>query len=91
MTNITNDTEKPSLGGSALNDGLDAFMQIVKPTQYFSKPPYHVETFPIGSCVCNLAGFNCLSFKAPKEGAKFTRLENAKYICKIWNENNVSA
>jgi hypothetical protein len=45
---------------------------------------YHVETFPIGSCVCDVRGFNCLSFPE-KPGAKFTTLEEATAICEKWN------
>lgn len=45
---------------------------------------YHVETFPIGACVCDETGMNVLSFiKYP--GAKFTTPEDAQYICDKWN------
>ena len=54
------------------------------PTPGFEMPPYHVETFPIGSCICNVQGFNCLSF-TEKPGAKFTALEHATAICEKWN------
>ena len=50
----------------------------------FDKPPYHVESFPIGSCVCNVDGFNVLSFHS-KPGAKFTTPEAAQAICNEWN------
>ena len=49
-------------------------------------PKYHVETFPIGSCICNSSGYNCLK-STVKHGGKFTTLENAIKICKDWNTN----
>lgn len=55
------------------------------PTPGFERPPYHVETFPIGSCVCNRDGFNCLSFKS-KPGVKFTDLADAEEIARDWNK-----
>jgi hypothetical protein len=55
------------------------------PAPYFAFPPYHVETFPGGSCVCNRDGFNCLQF-TEKRGAVFTSLEEATKIAKEWNE-----
>ena len=54
-----------------------------------NQPPYHVETFPIGSCVCDEQGFNCLSFD-DKPGAKFTTLEVATEICERWNTVSVT-
>lgn len=54
------------------------------PTPGFALPPYHVESFPIGSCVCNASGFNCLSF--PEfPGVKFTTLDEANLIAAEWN------
>ena len=50
----------------------------------FDKPPYSVETYPIGFCVCNADGFNALSF-AHKPGAKFTTQSRAQAICDRWN------
>ena len=54
-------------------------------TKGYANPPYHVEHFPIGSCVCNSTGFNCLSF-TDKPGAKFTSAELAESICEEWNK-----
>lgn len=54
-------------------------------TKGFAAPPYHVEHFPIGSCVCNAGGFNCLSFP-DRPGAKFTTPENAERIAAEWNK-----
>lgn len=56
----------------------------VIPTPGFERPPYHVEHFPIGACVCNRDGFNCLHF-LDKPGAKFTRADMAEQICAEWN------
>lgn len=53
-------------------------------TPGFARHPYHVETYPIGSCVCNVEGFNVLSF-AHKPGAKFTTQTRAQAICDQWN------
>lgn len=53
-------------------------------TPGFALPPYRVESFPIGSTVCNAQGFNCLQF-TDKPGAKFTTLEEANAICEKWN------
>ena len=53
-------------------------------TDGFEKPPYHVETYPIGSCVCNADGINVLSFHS-KPGAKFTTPQEAQAICDEWN------
>lgn len=61
------------------------------PTKHYSYPPYHVETLPIGSCVCREDGFNCLSFEEPHSGAKFTTLARAQEICAEWNEKGVTA
>jgi hypothetical protein len=45
---------------------------------------YRVEECPIGFCVVDERGFNCLSFpEAP--GAKFTTKEHAQEICDLWN------
>ena len=56
----------------------------------FAKPPYSVEAYPIGSCVCNADGFNVLSF-AHKPGAKFTTQTRAQAICDRWNSLEVVA
>lgn len=56
------------------------------PSEHFAFPPYHVEDYPIGSCVCNKNGFNCLSF-TDKPGAKFTNHDEAMAICEKWNAN----
>lgn len=44
----------------------------------FLMPPYHVEQFPIGSCVCNALGYN---------GTQFTIVPGRKFgspvECKI--------
>lgn len=45
---------------------------------------FHVEHYPIGSCVCNAQGLNVLWFPH-KPGAKFTTAENATAICARWN------
>jgi hypothetical protein len=47
-------------------------------------PLYHIEMYPIGVCVCDAQGYNCLSF-TDKPGAKFTTLEIAAEICREWN------
>lgn len=52
--------------------------------------PFHVEHFPIGSCVCNANGFNVLVFPS-KPGAKFTSPEHAKSICDDMNSVRRSA
>ena len=57
------------------------------PTEGFAKPPYKVECFPIGSCVVNRDGFNCLAF-ADKPGAKFTTIELAALIATQWNHHD---
>ncbi len=54
-------------------------------THGFARPPYRVETVPLGAYVANKDGFNCLSFlSAP--GAKFTSPEEATAICERWNK-----
>lgn len=55
-----------------------------QPDKHFIAPPYHVESFPIGSCVCNAHGYNLLQFKS-YPGAKFTTKEVAEAICEKWN------
>lgn len=54
------------------------------PDPHFAKPPYHVEDFPIGSCVCNVHGYNCLQFPN-QPGAKFTTHDEAVKIVEAWN------
>ena len=54
-------------------------------TPGLEKPPYCVEAYPIGCCVCNADGTNVLSFQG-KPGAKFTTPQAAKAICDEWNE-----
>lgn len=51
-------------------------------TEGFDLLPYHVERFPLGACVCNRNGFNCLALGG---GAKFTTMERAEEICAQWN------
>ncbi len=54
-------------------------------TPGFARPPYRVETVPLGAYVANKEGFNCLSFlSAP--GAKFTSPEEATAICERLNK-----
>jgi hypothetical protein len=53
-------------------------------TPGFCYPPFHVETFPIGSCVMNRNDFNCLQF-AGTPGAKFTNRDAAEKIAADWN------
>lgn len=59
-------------------------------TSGFEAQPYHVESFPGYlpeglHCVCNVNGFNCLSFP-DKPGAKFTTSpEFAAEIANRWN------
>lgn len=53
-------------------------------TPGFERPPYRVEEFPIGCCVCNADGFNCLQF-ASRQGAKFGPREAVERICAAWN------
>lgn len=53
-----------------------------------STPRYHVEHFPIGSCVCDATGYNCTVFKE-KPGAKFTTPEKAQELCDLWNKESV--
>ena len=50
----------------------------------FAAPTYHVESFPIGSCVCNVHGFNCLTFP-DHTGRVFTSFEEATRIAAEWN------
>lgn len=57
---------------------------------HFAFPPYHVETFPIGSCVCNKNGINCLRFEN-SGGAVFTSEDIAKQICAEWNNETAYA
>lgn len=64
--------------------GAQEIIQDAMPTPLFGSPPYHVEHFHIGSCVCRADGFNCLSFKS-KPGAKFTAPDVAQAICDDWN------
>ena len=45
---------------------------------------YRVEECPIGFCVVDERGFNCLSFPETP-GAKFTTKEHAQEICDMWN------
>lgn len=51
----------------------------------YARPPYHVETFPCGSCVCNTHGFNVLRFIGKPD--MFTTLEDATEIADRWNIN----
>ncbi len=54
-------------------------------TPGFARPPYRVETVPLGAYVANKDGFNCLSFlSAP--GAKFASPEEATAICERLNK-----
>ena len=55
-----------------------------KITPGFCYPPFHVETFPIGSCVMNRNNFNCLQF-AGTPRAKFTNRDAAEKIAADWN------
>lgn len=43
--------------------------------------PFHIEDYPIGSCICDESGYNVLSFKS-KPGAKFTSREHCEQILK---------
>ena len=54
------------------------------PSPGFAIPPFAVEDYPIGSCVVNAQGFNCLAFR-DKPGVKFTPHKNAQQICDLWN------
>lgn len=56
------------------------------PTPGFDLPPYHVEKFPIGACVCNKNGVNCLAF-SDQPGAKFTSIAAALQITRMWNQS----
>ena len=62
---------------------------IARITPGFEKPPYRVETFPIGSCVLNADGVNVLSFTC-SPGAKFTTAERAQAICDNWNTSRAA-
>ncbi|RKR26841.1 hypothetical protein C8C93_2091 [Acidovorax sp. 93] len=70
-------TEQQAIDGARISPGL-------------AKSPYSVETYSIGSCVCNADGFNVLSF-AHKPGAKFTTQTRAQAICDRWNSLEVVA
>lgn len=67
----------------------EAWITDAIPTPGFEIPPYHVESYPIGSAVFNAQGFNCLSFKS-RPGAKFTSKEIADEIAAKWNDTGMS-
>lgn len=64
--------------------GLLSVVNDARVNRHFAVPPYHVETFPIGSGVFNANGFNCLEFES-YPGAGFTSLQAAQMIAEKWN------
>lgn len=73
MTTIQTKAEANALGADSYNI-----------TPGYARPPYSVENFPIGACVCNADGFNCFqAVHAP--GAKFTSPEIAQRLTEQWN------
>lgn len=84
MLEMINELEQDVTG---LAPGRGRAKMNAKISTSFDLPPYHVESFPCGSCVCNKNGFNCLSFP-DKPGAKFTTLELAIEIAKQFNEED---
>jgi hypothetical protein len=65
---------------------------IALPTKYFGKPPYHVEQFALGACICRSDGVNCLSFVDDNNkvtGQKFTTLDKANRLCAEWNKHEL--
>ena len=81
-------TEIEALISIAVNAFVSDEADSAVPTAYFGYPPYHVEHFPTGSCVCRADGLNCLTFTRPNSrGAVFTTAEKAQQICETWNAN----